>query len=265
MIDTHCHIHDFSVYKYVCGTKKANSADFTPEKLVKRARENEVSKIICVGTTMKDSERARDFASRFSDDRMKIFWAYGIHPDESEKMAEVSFEKIEKDFLAGSLPVAIGEIGLDFHNDNSNKEMERQIELFRKMLKLAKKYQLPAIFHVREAFGEFFRVIDEFRGISGVVHSFSDSEAVLQKCLERGFYIGAGGIMTFRKKAPLPPLERILLETDAPFLTPVPYRKEINEPHYVRATAEFLAKRYEISTEEIIARADKNAKNLFGI
>ena len=264
MIDTHCHIHDFSTYKYVCGTKKADSADYMPEKLVERARENGVSKLICVGTTMEDSRRARDFVNEFSG-KMKIFWAYGIHPDESEKMEEVSFEKIEKDFLAGSLPVAIGEIGLDFHNDRSNKEVERQIALFRKMLKLAKKYQLPAIFHVREAFDEFFRVVDEFRGISGVVHSFSDSEEVMEKCLERGFYIGVGGVTTFRKKAPLPPLKRILLETDAPFLTPVPHRKEVNEPYYVRATAEFLVKRYEISADEIIARADKNAKKLFGI
>ena len=278
MIDTHCHIHDFLVYKYVCGTKGVEAEEFTPEKLAKRAWKNGVSGMICVGTTMEDSRRAREFVGKVRGRGHRIFWAYGIHPDESEKMAEASFAEIEKDFLgAKNPPVAIGEIGLDFHGmkrgdngkiDGANtEEVKRQIELLRKMLRLAKKYGLPVIFHVREAFPEFFRVVDskEFREITGVIHSFSDSEEIMRECLGRGFYIGMGGIVTFRKKAPLPPMERILLETDAPFLTPVPYRKEVNEPHYVRATAEFLAERYKVSTEEIIAKADKNAEELFKI
>lgn len=251
LIDSHCHIHDFETYKFaISRVQGATPEDYTPEKLLARARENGIEKLICVGTSHEDSLKARDFASKHQN----AFWSYGIHPDEAETAREINFPK---------KPVAIGEIGLDYHNGLKTKEA--QLKLFEQMLNLAVQNDLPCIFHVREAFDDFFAVIRNFPNLKrAVVHSFSDSRENLQKCLNEDFYIGVNGLATFTN-IPLAPLERTLLETDSPFLAPVPHRGEVDEPAFIKNIATFLAIHYQTTVEDVAKITTENAERLFKI
>lgn len=257
MIDTHCHIHDFSTYTFAAERRKRDPSDFTPEKLLKRSFAQGITKLICIGTSHEDSLAAQKFASEHEN----VFWSYGVHPDEANNHTENSGAAPAPE----TPPVAIGEVGLDYRNGSGARDA--QIRLFEQMLGLADALDLPLIFHVREAFDDFFPIVDNFHVRRAVVHSFSDSRENLDKALTRGFYIGVNGLATFASELPVAqiPLERLLLETDAPFLTPAPNRKEVNEPFRVRDVAAFLAETHRCSAEEIIARADENAGAIFGI
>ena len=161
------------------------------------------------------------------------------------------------------LPVAIGEVGLDYHYEGYDRKA--QIRLFEEMLQLAVDYDLPVSFHVREAFDDFFPVVANFPMVEGVVHSFTDSKKVLKRVLnETEFYVGVNGLATY-STLPVPPLERILLETDAPFLAPVPYRGEKNEPAYVAKVAEWLAGKLGVGTKVVAGATTSNTKKLFKI
>ncbi len=159
-------------------------------------------------------------------------------------------------------PVAIGEIGLDYHYEGYNRSA--QIRLFEQMLELAIKLKLPVSLHIREAFDDAFGVLDNFPDVKGVVHSFTGSKKVLQKVLEREFYVGVNGLATY-STLPLPPLEKMLLETDAPFLTPAPFRGKINMPGYVSLVADFLATTLNVPKTLIAEQTTKNATTLFKI
>ena len=162
-----------------------------------------------------------------------------------------------------ALPVAIGEVGLDYHYEGYDRKA--QIRLFEEMLQLAVDYELPVSFHVREAFDDFFPVVKNFPTVKGVVHSFTDSKKVLKRILnETEFYVGVNGLATY-STLPVPPLERILLETDAPFLAPVPYRGEKNEPAYVAEVAKWLAGRLGIETKVVAVTTTSNVEKLFKI
>lgn len=237
LIDTHCHLHDREFF-----------TETQAEEMLKRAHEKGVLKAICIGTSPEDSLKARDFAASHSG----VYWTYGVHP--SEKNTENLFEK------DGKL-VAIGEVGLDYHYEGHNREA--QIRLFEEMLQLATDNNLPVSFHVREAFEDFFAVVENFPSIRGVVHSFSDNKKNLKKILsETEFFIGVNGLATY-STLPTPPLERILLETDAPFLTPVPFRGIINECGYIREIAEWLSLKLAVDFEIIERETTKNAEKLF--
>jgi TatD DNase family protein len=132
------------------------------------------------------------------------------------------------------------------------------------MLDLATKNDLPLIFHVRDAFDDFFAVLDNFHNLRGVVHSFSDTPENLKKSLARGFYIGVNGLATFAN-LPLPPLEKTLLETDSPFLAPVPFRGKVNDPSHIKDIALWLADKHQASLDDIANTTVQNAKNLFNI
>ena len=233
LIDSHCHIHDAEDFKS------------TPEEIIARARANNVLQMIVIGTSHQDSLRARDFAATHDN----IFWSYGIHPSEDYHWS---------DETEGA--VAIGEVGLDYHYKPYDKAA--QIKLFEEMLNLAKKHNLPLIFHIREAFDDFFPIVDNQHIKDAVVHSFSDNQENLEKSLKRGFYIGVNGMATFAD-IPLPPLERMLLETDAPYLTPVPFRGKINESGYIKDIADYLASKLGVSREEVAEKTTKNARELF--
>ena len=159
-------------------------------------------------------------------------------------------------------PIAIGEVGLDYHYEGYDREA--QIQLFEEMLQLAADHDLPVSFHVREAFDDFFPVVANFPTVRGVVHSFTDSKKVLRRILtETDFYVGVNGLATY-STLPTPPLERILLETDAPFLAPVPHRGGTNEPAFVADVADWLALKLEIPKAEVAQKTTKNAIKLFG-
>lgn len=241
-IDSHCHLHDTQF--------------FEPDEqktLLKRANENNVKKLIMIGTDHADSFQARDFALKNSNKDQQLFWSYGVHPDEVKKFREAP------DFSKNK-PIAIGEVGLDYHRGDENKF--EQFTLFEEMIALAEKYDLPLIFHVREAFPDFFEIIDHYPNVRGVVHSFTDNKKNLKKALDRGFYIGVNGLATY-STLPLPPLDRILLETDAPFLAPVPHRGEKNNSSYIPCIATWLAEKLNLTVEEVMQKTTENCHNLF--
>ena len=157
--------------------------------------------------------------------------------------------------------VAIGEVGLDYHSEGYDRTA--QIDLFNEMLSLATDLDLPVSFHIRNAFPDFFGVIANFPQVRGVVHSFTDSKKTLKKLLDTtDFYIGVNGLATY-STLPTPPLDRILLETDAPFLTPVPFRGIINQPAYIKNIAEWLSNYTGVSLTEIEEITTKNGQRLF--
>lgn len=260
LVDSHCHIHDTETYRYALShaQKKAEVGDYTSEKLLSRARQAGIEKLICIGTSHDDSIKAMTFATSHDN----VYWSYGIHPDEAEAWKA----KGPGGPLPSKLPlrlVAIGEIGLDYHHGTSTKEF--QFKLLEQMLQLAKDQNLPCVFHVREAFDDFFAILRNFPEVkNAVVHSFSDSKENLEKCLNEGFYIGVNGLATFTD-IPLPPLERILLETDSPFLAPVPHRGEVDEPAFVKNVANFLAIHYQRTFEDVAEITTNNAERLFSI
>lgn len=214
----------------------------------------------------------------------EIFWAYGIHPDEAtpanhDHIADrtpacnhAPADHAARDHATDiqALPaatrtrlVAIGEVGLDYHESSDPATRAAQIHLFESMLDLATRLNLPLIFHIRAAFDDFFAVLANFSApICGVVHSFSDSPTDLARCLDHDFYIGVNGLATFAD-IPLPPLERILLETDAPFLAPAPHRGAVNEPAFIPDIAANLAPRLQTSLANLAITTEQNATQLF--
>ena len=279
LIDSHCHLHDREFFS----EKQA-------EEMLINAKKAGIEQIICIGTDPQDSLKARDFARKHEG----VFWTYGTHPseisNESEKfvietvsepagarpLGRVSKAKKEAsaaredgpaerrvsitNFSDSSL-VAIGEIGLDYHFEPFGREA--QIKLFEQMLQLALDHNLPVSFHIREAFQDFFPIIQNFPKITGVVHSFSDNQKNLKKILETtDFYIGVNGLATYNT-LPTPPLDRILLETDAPFLTPVPNRGKINEPAYIKNISEFISTKTGVPETKVAEITTQNARQLF--
>lgn len=246
LIDSHCHLHDQEFF--------APAAQLSG---LKNAALNQVDKIVCIGTDHQDSLNAQHFVQEHPESN--LFWSYGIHPSEWQaSRSTVDFKK------QANPPIAIGEVGLDYHYGTSDKK--QQIALFEEMLQLAIDQNLPLIFHVREAFDDFFAILGNFSAanLRGVVHSFTDNKKNLRRSLEHGFYIGVNGLATY-STLPLPPLDRILLETDAPFLSPVPYRGQTNEPSRIKEIAIWLAAKLQLDTSTIIDQTTKNTEDLFGI
>lgn len=245
LVDTHCHIHE--PYELPLG------------EVFELATKDGVDQMICVGTSEKSSKQAIDFADKHEG----VFASIGVHPhDTKEGYGAIATLAGTSDKL-----VAVGEIGLDYFYTNSPRET--QIVALKEQIEVALKHDLPIIFHVREAFDDFWPIFDSYKGIRGVLHSFTDSKENMEKAISKGLYIGVNGISTFTKdetqKAMFDaiPLDRILFETDAPFLTPTPYRGKINQPAYVRIVAEFHAQRRSISLKEIAEASSQNARALF--
>lgn len=244
LIDTHCHLHDREFF-----------TEGQALLMLKNADKNDVKQVICIGTNHEDSMNARDFAKEHEN----VFWTYGVHPEYAENF---QFKDPFSEINSQNLPVAIGEVGLDYHYQPYDRGA--QIKLLEQMLQLAKDHDLSLSFHVREAFDDFFAVIENFPDIRGVVHSFSDSPENLAKAIKKDFYIGVNGLATFTS-IPIPPLERTLLETDAPFLTPEPNRGKINEPGYVKHIAQYLSNKTGVSLAEIAEKTTQNARRIFRI
>ncbi|HMI09213.1 MAG TPA: TatD family hydrolase [Candidatus Saccharimonadales bacterium] len=246
LIDTHCHIHE---------------ADYPldADEVIKRASEVGVEKMICVGTSEESSKRAVEFAST----RQGIFAAIGVHPHDTKDGWEEITAHIQKK------PVAIGEIGLDYFYTHSPRDV--QIKALEGQIDLALTHNLPIIFHVRDAFSDFWPILDNFKGIRGELHSFTDTKQHLEEALKRNLYIGVNGISTFTKNEAQKsmfssiPLNKLLLETDAPFLTPIPFRGKVNEPGFVKGVAEHQALVRGLSLEQIAATTSANAAALFAL
>lgn len=252
LIDTHCHIH-FSDY------------GLDPLEVIADAHSEGVSDLICVGCTITDSKLGIAFAKR----KDHIWAAVGLHPHEAARYIndEKSLQEL-RDYAGKPKVVAIGEIGLDYYYEHSPKEAQK--ELLRFQLSLAQEHGLPVIFHVREAFDDFWPIYDDFK-VPGVIHSFSAGVKEVNEIVQRGLYVGLNGIMTFTNNqdqldaARAIPLSKIVLETDAPYLTPTPYRGTICQPKHVATTAEFLSNLRLESLEDFARATTQNAQALFNL
>jgi|SRR5579862_3333283 len=253
LTDTHCHLF----FEQLKGDLDA---------IVKNARDFNVTRLICVGTSLADSRESVQIASAHEH----VWAAAGAHPHEAQAFLDDPARTAELGRLLGQPKVvAVGEIGLDFYKDYAPRDV--QAKALRAQIEAGLPSGLPFIFHVRDAWADFWQIFDDYQGLRGVVHSFSSGVKQLEAALSRGLYVGLNGIMTFTKDqaqleaARQVPLDRLLLETDAPFLTPAPFRGEVCEPKHVLATAEFLADLRGQSTTEISEATTANAVRLFSL
>ncbi len=246
--DTHAHI--FNEYYN----------DFN--KVIEDAKNNSVYKIINAATNFNNIEEALETSKKYPN----IYACIGLHPEDLVK----DYTKLEKyivDNLNNKKLVAIGEIGLDYYYTKENKN--EQIELFEYQLSLAEKYGLPVVVHSREATLDTINSLKKFK-VKGVIHCFSGSLETANILINMGFYIGVGGVMTFKNSKidtiiKEITLDRIILETDSPYLTPEPFRKYSNEPKYIKTIAEYLANLKNISLEEVSRVTEKNVSDLYNI
>jgi TatD DNase family protein len=248
--DSHCHLHTPEYYDQ-------------PLEVLKRAKAAGINRLICVGTDAKDSRIAIQFATEH-----KNVWAsVGLHPH-AAKGGPKALNELST-LVNSPKVVAIGECGLDYYYLHSNKI--DQIRALRHQLELALKHDLPVVFHVRAAEHDFWPIFDDYKGLKGVFHSFSTDLVQLDEALARHLYIGLNGIVTFSKNDRqltafrALPLNKMMLETDAPYLTPVPFRGKINEPKNIVEIAEFLSKLRAESLTEIATATNANIHQLFGI
>jgi TatD DNase family protein len=265
LIDTHAHLN-FSDYQ----------KDL--DQVVKNAVQNGVGKIICASSNLEDSQRAIEIARKYPG---TVWASVGIHPQKTDPENTLSLkEQMKKlDQLAGNKEVAaIGESGLDFSPappGEEDRSLADQTFLFRQQINLAKKHKLPLIIHTRKAFKETIQIIEETLSGSknnipnGVFHCYSAGKKGIQKAIPTDFYFGIDGNLTYdvglQEVAKLIPLERIILETDSPFLTPEPKRSQRNQPANLLIIAKFLAKIKNISLKEVAWTTSQNATDLFSL
>lgn len=249
IIDSHCHLADPEFY-----------AD-TRQQVYERARAANVVMILA-SESVNSSVAAVEYAARHEG----CYPLVGIHPHHA---AHQDVSEIARLLTVKNRIVGIGEIGLDYYYDNSPRHVQQAI--LRQQLTLAVQYHLPVSFHVRDAFADFWPILDEFTGVRGVLHSFTDTQQNADEAIKRGLYIGINGISTFTKVQQqldmykVLDLSHILLETDAPFLTPSTYRGKINEPAYVGRVAEHQGVLKGLPTDEIIRVTTLNAQALFNV
>lgn len=251
IVDSHCHLNHQQLRDDVTGA-------------VERAAAASVEKMVVVGYDLPSSEEA----VRLTTDHPAVFAAVAIHPHDA-KDYDSSSEARLIELAADPKVVAIGEIGLDYHYDLSPRE--EQFHAFRAQLALAKEMGLPVIIHCREAYTDVLDVLEREGGaeIGGVMHCWAGTTEEANRTLALGFYLGFGGVITFknaeeiRQIATASPLDSILLETDAPYLAPMPYRGKRNEPAYTRLVAEKLAEIRGISVGEVERVTTDNCRTLF--
>ncbi|MGG0412454.1 TatD family hydrolase [Peribacillus simplex] len=253
LFDTHVHVN-------------AEQFNEDLEDVMERAKEAGVNNMVVVGFDRPTIKRAMELIEAYDF----MYAAVGWHPVDAIDMTEEDLQWIEE-LSNHPKVVAIGEMGLDYHWDKSPKDV--QMEVFRKQIRLAKKVGLPIIIHNREATADIVNILKEEEAsmVGGIMHCFSGSAETALECINMNFYISLGGPVTFKnaKKpkevAAAVPLDRLLIETDCPYLAPHPYRGKRNEPSYVKLVAEQIAEIKQLTIEEVSQATTENAKKLFGI
>ena len=253
LIDTHTHLDDARYNE-------------DREAVITRAREAGVGAFLTIGCDLATSEAAVALAERYPF----VYASIGVHPHEVKHVQDNWYDSFRR--LAGNKKVvAYGEIGLDYHYNHSLPKEQR--DRFHEQIQVARELKLPVIIHTREAEENTVTILQEEQAseVGGVFHCFSGDNRLAKKALDLGFYLSFSGILTFQNAAPLreiaknTPLDRVLIETDCPYLTPVPYRGKRNEPAYVSRVAEQLASLYDKSSDEIAELTSENARRLFKI
>jgi len=251
--DSHAHLDD-------------RKFDGDRHEMLMRAREKGVSCIINVGYDILSSQRSLSLADKYDF----IYAGVGIHPHDAEEEGHKGLENLWK-LVKGSKVVAVGEMGLDYYRDLSPREIQQ--DMFRQQISIAREVGKPIIVHDRDAHGDVMKILREENAAvaGGVLHCFSGSLEMARECLKMGFYISIAGPVTFNNAGKLReiavevPLDRLLIETDAPYLTPEPHRGKRNESAYVVHVGERIAELRGIPVCELAEATSKNARNLFGI
>jgi TatD DNase family protein len=252
LIDSHAHL-DFSQFKN------------DRSEVIERALDAGLTAIVNVGTDLASSERSAALARRHEP----VYAAAGVHPHDAKTLSAAVLERLAE--LAGDPKVvAIGEIGLDFYRDLSPRD--RQRDAFRRQIRLAIELDMPVVIHDRDAHGEVLEIMRQEKAerVGGVLHCFSGDLEMARAGIAMGFCIAFGGPITYggKKKQEIArriPVDKILVETDCPFLTPVPHRGKRNEPAYVVYVAERMAEIRGISFEDVARATSENARRVFGI
>lgn len=254
MIDSHAHLDD-------------EAFDEDREEVINNLKSDGIDLIVNNSSDLPSSKNSVELASKYEN----IYAAIGVHPHEAETYNdEVRSELIE--LSKNEKVVAIGEIGLDYYYDNSPREIQR--EVFKKQIELASKLGKNIVIHSRDASQETFDILKEAHekyDFTALIHCYSQSVEMLEEYLKMGDYIALGGAVTFKNAktpkevAEVVPLDKLLLETDCPYMTPVPHRGKRNEPKYVKLVADYIADLRKIDVEELVKHTDENTKRFFGI
>lgn len=251
MIDTHTHINMIE--------------SISIEEILNNAKENGIEKVIVPSANPKDFPEIVELINKYDN----VYGMLGVHPSDAKDWDDSLINQI-KDLCNNKKIVAIGEIGLDYYWDKSFNDLQKDV--FIKQIKLANELNLPLDVHDREAHKDTFDILKQYNINSKVVmHCFSGSVEFAKECVKEGYYLGIGGVVTFKNAIKMKevakhiPLEYIILETDAPYLTPVPYRGTENQPAYVKYVAEEIAKLKEISYEEVKNITTSNAERIFNL
>lgn len=253
LIDTHAHV-DFEDF------------ELSTDKILEKCKQNHVEKIIVPGVTFEDLDRVISTIEKYDN----LYGAAGIHPSEAKSWTEGSYEKL-KEYALHPKVVGIGETGLDYYWDKTFNDQQQFV--FKEQIRLAKEVNKPLIIHDREAHGDILNILKETNAseIGGVMHCFSGSYEFAMECIKLNFHIALGGPVTF-KNAHKPkevaekiPLEKLVLETDSPFLTPHPFRGQQNDPSKVLLVAETIAELRGLTIKQLADATTANAQKLFKV
>ena len=250
LTDSHCHLFYDEILQDI-------------DNVFVRSKKLGVNRYICVGTNINDSLLSLDISKKFEN----VFCSAGVHPHDSQNVDKDYIQQIEL-MMKSKKMIAIGEIGLDYFRNISSKKI--QIKVFHELLQLADNIKKPIIFHNRDADKDIIDTLSCYPNVIGVSHCFSSTLSTAKKLLDMGYYISFSGNLTFKNSA-LPsvakylPLNRLLVETDSPYLSPEPFRGKSNEPGRARYVAEKLAEIHNISFESIANQTTKNINKLFSI
>lgn len=252
-IDSHVHLDD-------------ERFDEDREELIKSLYENDIETVLNLGSDLNTSK----LSAKLADEYPFVYAAVGCHPHDSKYMNDDTMHSF-RELAKNKKVIGIGEIGLDYYYDNSDREIQRL--WFREQIRLSKELDLPYIVHDRDAHEDVFNIIKEEHcsATRGILHCYSGSVEMAREFMKLGFYISLGGPVTFKKSktpklvAKEIPIDRLLIETDCPYLTPEPFRGKRNEPKYVRYVAEEIAGIREVQVSEIAEKTKLNFKNLFNL
>nr|WP_314532570.1 TatD family hydrolase [uncultured Fusobacterium sp.] len=247
IIDSHVHLN-------------SERFDEDRDEVLKRIEEN-LDFVVNIGYDLESSEISVDYANKYSF----VYATIGFHPDEIEGYSDEAEKKLEE--LAKNKKVlAIGEIGLDYHWMTRPKE--EQWEIFRRQLRLARKLNKPVVIHTREAMEDTINILNEFPDITGILHCYPGSVETAKRMIDR-FYLGIGGVLTFKNARKLIdvvtdiPIEKLVIETDCPYMAPTPYRGQRNEPIYTEEVAKKIAELKNISYDEVVRITNENTRKAY--
>lgn len=255
LIDTHCHLNDEQLENDTKG-------------IIERAKEHNVKKLVCVGASLSSSEKAVEIANEYDN----VFAVIGVHPDDANTFNDEILDKLRELAKNNKKVVAIGEIGLDYHFVQDNKEAQKSC--FIKQIELANELDLPIVIHTRDAMGDTLDIVRKYKDKikkGGIFHCFHGSKEVLCEINKMGFYVSYGGAITFNNANNLreivkeTPLDKILTETDCPYMAPVPLRGTINEPKNIDLIFEKMCEIKNISKNELEKIIENNTKKIFNI